>query len=53
MLQGKKTYVTAVLAIATAIGAWFTGDATAFEAVQMGMTALLAAFVRNGVANIV
>ena len=47
-LKGKKTYVTAALTIVGAAAAFATGDATAIQAVQMGVTALLAAFIRNG-----
>jgi len=48
-LKGKKTYVTAALTIVGAAAAFSTGDATAFQAVQMGVTALLAAFLRSGI----
>lgn len=48
-LSGKKTYITAFIAILTAIGAYLTGDATAAEAMQLGFTALLGATVRNGI----
>ena len=47
-LKGKKTYVTAALTIIGAVAAFATGDATAIQAIQMGVTALLAAFIRNG-----
>jgi len=49
MLAGKKTYVTAALAVATAIGAYLTGDATIMETAQLVFTALIGAFVRNGI----
>lgn len=49
MLKGKKTYITAFLAIATAVGAYLGGDATAIETAQLVFTALIGAFVRNGV----
>jgi hypothetical protein len=49
MLSGKKTYVTAALAVATAIGAYLTGDATVMETAQLVFTALIGAFVRNGI----
>ena len=50
-LQGKKTYLTAAASI---IGAWaaVANGAMAFaEAVQVTVTAVLAATLRNGVAN--
>ena len=47
-LKGKKTYVTAGLAILGAGAAFATGDATAAQAIQLSFTALLAAFLRNG-----
>lgn len=49
MLAGKKTYVTAALAVATAIGAYLTGDATIMQTAQLVFTALIGAFVRNGI----
>jgi len=49
MLSGYKTYVTAVLAIAGAIAAYLTGEASAMDAAQLVVTALLGAFIRNGV----
>jgi hypothetical protein len=49
MLAGKKTYVTAVVAVVTAIGAYLAGDATLADTANLVFTALLAAFIRNGV----
>lgn len=49
MLAGYKTYITAGVAVITAIASYLTGDATAMEAAQLGFTALLGAFVRNGI----
>ena len=51
MLTGYKTYITAGIAVITAIGTYLAGDATLMQAAQMAFTALLAAFVRNGIAN--
>ena len=51
MLQGKKTYITAAVAIITAIAAYLVGDATPIQAAQLVFTALIGAFVRSGVAN--
>ena len=47
-LKGKKTYITAGLTILGAGAAFATGDATAIQAVQMSITALLAMFLRDG-----
>lgn len=49
MLKGKKTYVTAVLAVATAVGAYLTGDIQLAEAIQISVTAILAGFLRAGI----
>ena len=49
MLKGKKTYVTAVLAVITAAAAYLTGDASVAQTGQLVFSALLAAFIRNGI----
>ena len=49
MFKGKKTYIVAVLAVITAIGAYLTGDATIAETVQLAITAILGATIRSGV----
>ncbi len=51
MLTGKKTYITAALTIIGALAAYFTADASVADTAQLIVTALLAAFVRNGVAK--
>jgi hypothetical protein len=51
LLAGKKTYVTGVLGLLGAIGAYLTGDATLMDAVQLGVTSLLGIFIRNGVSK--
>ena len=50
MLSGKKTYITGVLAILGAVGAYLAGDSTPMEAAQLVVTALIGMFIRNGVA---
>ena len=50
MFAGKKTYITAAVAVIGAIAAYLTGDATAADTAQLVVTALLAAFLRSGVA---
>ena len=51
MLSGYKTYITAAVAIIGAIGAYLVGDVAIGDTAQIIVTSLLAAFVRNGVAN--
>jgi len=48
ILRGKKTYITAALAVATAGASYATGDATAIQAAQMAFTAVLAMTLRKG-----
>lgn len=48
MLSGYKTYITAIVAIITAIAAYLVGDASMIETAQMIFTALIGAFVRAG-----
>lgn len=47
MFNGRKTYVTGILSILGAAGAVVTGEATVIQAVQIGVPALLAMFLRN------
>ena len=51
MLSGYKTYITAVLAILTAIGTWLAGDIQLADMIQTVVTAALGAFVRHGIAT--
>lgn len=51
MFAGKKTYITAFVAIVTALGAYFVGDATVAATAQLVLTAVLGATIRNGIAN--
>lgn len=48
-LSGYKTYLTAAAALIAAALAFANGEASAMEAIQLGITALLAAFLRKGV----
>lgn len=50
-LTGWKTYITSAAAILTAVAAYLNGGETLDQAVQLVFTALLAAFIRSGVAN--
>ena len=49
MLSGYKTYITAGVATISAVAAYLVGDADLMQTVQLVVTALLAAFVRNGI----
>lgn len=49
MFAGYKTYITAGLAVLSAIAAYLTAEASLAEAANLAFTALLAAFVRNGI----
>lgn len=49
MLAGYKTYVTAAVAVIGAVAAYLVGDADLMQTVNLVFTALLAAFVRNGI----
>lgn len=49
ILSGKKTYVTGALAIIAAICSVLTGDASLIEGAQLGFTALMGIFLRNGI----
>lgn len=49
MLKGYKTYITAGVAIVVAVAEYLTGDATLADTANLVFTALLAAFVRNGI----
>lgn len=48
-LKGKKTYVVAAVTIIGAIGSVLTGDLAIADAVQLAVTALLGATIRNGI----
>ena len=49
MLKGKKTYITAGVAIITAAATYLTGDATLSDTIQLVITAILGATIRSGV----
>lgn len=51
MLSGYKTYITAALAILTAVGTWLAGDLQLADMIQTVVTAALGAFIRHGVAT--
>lgn len=49
MFAGYKTYITAGVAVVSAVAAFLVGDADAMQTANLVFTALLAAFVRNGI----
>jgi hypothetical protein len=49
MFAGYKTYITAAVAVIAAIAGYLTGETTLADAANLAFTALLAAFVRNGI----
>lgn len=51
MFSGYKTYITAVVAIVGAVGAWMTGEMALNDMIQIVVTAALGAFIRNGVST--
>lgn len=50
MLKGYKTYITAAVAVIGAVATYLTGETSAADAAQLVVTALLGAFLRNGMA---
>jgi hypothetical protein len=51
MLAGYKTYITAGLAVLGAVAGFLTGEIELSAAAQLAVNALLAAFIRSGIAN--
>lgn len=51
MFAGYKTYVTAGVAVIGAVAAYLVGDADLMQTANLVFTALLAAFVHNGIKN--
>jgi hypothetical protein len=51
MFAGYKTYITAGLAVLSAVAAYLVGDADLMQTANLVFTALLAAFVRKGIAT--
>ena len=50
-LLHSKTFWTGVAGAVTALGAYCSGQADAMQAIQMGLTSLLAIFLRAGMAT--
>ena len=51
MLKGYKTYIAAGLSAITAGAGYLTGDLTAAAALQMAITAVLSATLRQGISE--
>lgn len=49
MLAGYKTYITAAVTVIGAVAAYLTGEAQLGATVQLVVTAVLAATIRNGI----
>ncbi len=49
MFAGYKTYVTAGVAVVTAVAAYLVGEADLMQTAQLVFTALLGAFIHNGI----
>lgn len=50
-LKGKKTYIVGALGVVGAVASYLVGDATAPQAAQAALTAILAMTLRNGMAG--
>ena len=48
MFKGKKTYAVSLIGILSALAGYYTGDLSIPQAAQMGLSAVLAATLRNG-----
>jgi len=51
VLSGYKTYITAAVALLTAVSLYASGQDTLGQALQLGITGLLGAFIRAGVSS--
>jgi hypothetical protein len=49
MFAGYKTYITAGVAVITAVAAYLTGEADLMQTANLVFTAAMVAFVRNGI----
>ena len=49
MLKGYKTYIVAAVSIIGAAAAYLVGDATIAQTVQLVVTAVLGATIRNAI----
>ena len=51
MLEGYKTYIVAGLAVLGAVAGYLVGDMSLSDAVQVIVTAVLGATLRDGIAD--
>lgn len=51
-LLRSKTFWTGLAGLTTALGAYLSGEAGAVQAAQMGLTSLLAIFLRAGLVKL-
>jgi phage-related holin len=51
MFAGKKTYIAAAVAVITAVAAYLVGDADLMDTIQLVITAVIGATLRNGIAR--
>ena len=51
-ISGKKTYILGLVAIATTVVAWATGEVTDVQAITAIFVALQTMFVRAGIAKV-
>lgn len=51
VLSGYKTYIAAGIAVLTAAATYADGTSTVAQAVQLGFTGVLAAFLRSGISS--
>jgi hypothetical protein len=49
MFKGYKTYIVASLSVIGAVAAYLVGDATIAQTVQLVVTAVLGATIRNAI----
>ena len=51
MFSGYKTYIVAAVAVIGAVAAYLVGDATLPDTIQLVVTAVIGATIRNGIAK--
>lgn len=51
MFSGYKTYIVAAVAVIGAVAAYLVGDASLADTIQVVVTAVLGATIRNGIAK--
>jgi hypothetical protein len=51
-LKGKKTYLTASIAVLSTVLAWAVGEVEIVEASQLVLTAILGVTIRSGISDV-